>query len=198
MSPRTRRRPKASSAACAPTLGARLRRRRIELGLTIRDVAGKAALTESFLSQLERDRVNPSVASLQRITSALGSSLGRLFDEASPSSGRVVRRSERARLAYPGLRATDYLLSPDLNGRLEMIWAEADTGGGSGDQPYTHEGDEECVVVIKGRMEVWVGDERYILNAGDAVTFSSRVPHKWRNIGRGKLEALWAITPPSY
>jgi len=197
MSPRTRRRSR-SAPARPLTLGARLRRLRLERGLTMKEVARRAALTESFISQLERDRVNPSVASLQRLTAALGTPLGRLFDEASPPEGRVVRRAQRARLTYPGLRATDYLLSPDLSGKLEMIWAEADPGGGSGDQPYVHAGDEECVVVIKGRMEIWVGEERYVLHAGDAITFSSRVPHKWKNVGRGRLEALWAITPPSY
>lgn len=197
MSPRTRWRATARSSRSL-TIGGRLRRRRLEQGLTMREVARRATLTESFISQLERDRVNPSVASLQRITSALGTSLGRLFDEAAPPTGRVVRRSQRARLTYPGLRATDYLLSPDLNGRLEVIWADADRGGGSGDQPYVHEGDEECVVVLRGRMEIWVGDDRYVLRAGDAITFSSRVPHRWKNVGRGKLTALWAITPPSY
>lgn len=164
----------------------------------MKEVAKRAELTESFVSLLERDMVNPSVASLQRVTAALGTSLGALFNEVTPHTGRVVRSSQRARLTYPGLRATDYLLSPDLSGKLEMIWAEADPGGGSGKQPYTHEGDEECVVVIRGRMEVWVGTRRYVLTSGDAITFSSRVPHRWKNIGRGKLEALWAITPPSY
>jgi len=197
MSPRTRRRSRPAPARPL-TLGARLRRLRLERGLTMKEVARRATLTESFISQLERDRVNPSVASLQRLTAALGTPLGRLFDEASPPEGRVVRRAQRARLTYPGLRATDYLLSPDLSGKLEMIWAEAEPGGGSGDQPYAHAGDEECVVVIKGRMEIWVGGERYVLNAGDAITFSSLVPHKWQNVGRRRLEALWAITPPSY
>jgi mannose-6-phosphate isomerase-like protein (cupin superfamily) len=166
--------------------------------LTIKDVAERAGLTESFISQLERSRVNPSVASLQRIAQVLGTPLGRLFDETLPPTGRVVRRAQRARLIYPGLRATDYLLSPDLNGRLEVIWAEAAPGGGSGDEPYRHEGEEECVVVLKGRMEIWVGDERYVLAAGDAITFGSGTPHKWKNVGRGSLEAIWAITPPSY
>jgi len=197
MSPRTRQRP-ATRRLRLPTLGARLRRQRQELGLTIHDVARRAGLTESFISQLERNRVNPSVASLQRIAGVLRTPLGRFFDETGPPTGRVVRRAQRARLTYPGLRATDYLLSPDLSGKLEVIWAEADPGGGSGAQPYTHAGDEECVVVIKGRLEIWVGEDRYILHPGDAITFSSRVPHRWKNAGRGRLEALWAITPPSY
>lgn len=197
MTPRLRRE-MAKTLGGPPSLGDRLRRLRQTRGLTIRDVARAAGLTESFISQLERSRVNPSVASLQRIAQVLGASLGRLFDEMATPNGRVVRRSRRARLNYPGLRATDYLLSPDLNGRLEVIWAEAASGGGSGEEPYTHEGDEECVVVIRGRMEVWVGDERYVLRPGDALTFSSRLPHRWKNVGRGKLEALWSITPPSY
>src|SRR3972149_9716000 len=157
MSPRTRRRSRPVPARPL-TLGARRRRLRLERGLTRREVARRAALTEPFISQLERDRVNPSVASLQRLTAALGTPLGRLFDEAAPPEGRVVRRAQRARLTYPGLRATDYLLSPDLSGKLEMIWAEAEPGGGSGDQPYVHAGDEACVVGIKGRMEIWVGE----------------------------------------
>lgn len=198
MSPRSRRRSRKVLSAPRLSIGERLRGRRTELGLTMKEVATRAELTESFISLLERDRVSPSVASLQRITSALSTSLGALFNEVMPHSGRVVRSSQRARLTYPGLQATDYLLSPDLHGKLEMIWAEVEPGGGSGDQPYTHDGDEECVVVIRRRLEIWVGGKRYVLTAGDAITFSSRVPHRWKNIGRGKLEALWAITPPSY
>lgn len=161
-------------------------------------MARAAGLTESFISQMERSRVNPSVASLQRIAQALDTPLGRLFDEVAAPNGRVVRRAQRARLTYPGLRATDYLLSPDLKGRLEVIWAEAAPGGGSGEEPYSHEGDEECIVVIGGRMEIYVGDERYVLGPGDAITFSSRLPHRWKNVGRGMLKAIWTITPPSY
>jgi transcriptional regulator with XRE-family HTH domain len=197
MSPRAQRTARRAQRL-APTVGERLRRIRLERGLTIKEVAAGASLTESFISQLERSRVNPSVASLQRIAHVLGTSLGRLFDEVVPLAGRVVRRERRARLTYPGLRATDYLLSPDLNGRLEMIWAEAAPSGGSGEEFYSHEGEEECVVVVRGRMEIWVGRERYLLRPGDAITFSSRLPHRWRNVGRGKLEAVWAITPPSY
>lgn len=196
MSPRIRR--AARVPARPPTIGARLRRARQDRGLTIRDVAVGSGLTESFISQMERSRVNPSVASLQRIAHALGMALGRFFDEAMPATGRIVRRERRARLTYPGLRATDYLLSPDLNGRLEVIWAEADPGGGSGEEFYSHEGEEECIVVIRGQMAIWVASEHQVLRAGDAITFSSRLPHRWQNVGRGLLVAVWAITPPSY
>src|SRR3972149_1449664 len=100
MSPRTRRRSR-SAPARPLSLGARLRRLRLERGLTMKEVARRAALTESFISQLERDRVNPSVASLQRLTAALGTPLGRLFDEAAPPEGRGGRPGAAGPPALP-------------------------------------------------------------------------------------------------
>jgi len=164
----------------------------------MKDVAAASDLTESFISQVERDSVNPSVASLLRITAALGVHIADLFDKVNAPNGRVVRRSQRSRLIYPGFGSTDALLSPNLNGRLEVIWGECEPGGSSGDQPYMHPGDEECIVVIKGKLEVCVGEERYVLKAGDAITFGSRTPHKWKNVGRGRMVAIWIVTPPSY
>jgi transcriptional regulator with XRE-family HTH domain len=181
-----------------PSLGAKLRILRRSRGLTMKDVANASELTESFISQVERDSVNPSVASLLRITAALGVHIADLFDQAGKRNGRIVRRTQRSRLIYPGLASTDALLSPNLEGKLQVTWAESEPGGSSGDQPYTHPGDEECIVVIKGTLAVWVGDERYTLKAGDAITFESRTPHKWQNVGRGRMEAIWVVTPPSY
>jgi transcriptional regulator with XRE-family HTH domain len=181
-----------------PTLGTKLRNLRHDRNLTMKEIAGLSGLTESFISQVERDSVNPSVASLLRICEALGVHIAHLFDPPSKPGGRVVRSSERSRLSYPGFASTDALLSPDLNGKLEVLWAESDPGGSSGDQYYTHPGDEECIVVIKGSLELWVGEEHHVLHAGDAITFESRTPHRWKNPGRGKMEAIWVVTPPSY
>ena len=181
-----------------PSLGAKLRNIRRSLGLTMKDVAAASDLTESFISQVERDSVNPSVASLLRITSTLGVHIADLFDRAEKPNGRVVRRSQRSRLIYPGLASMDALLSPNLEGKLQVTWAESEPGGSSGDQLYTHPGDEECIVMIKGALELWVGDERYVLKEGDAITFESRTPHKWKNVGRGRMVAIWIVTPPSY
>ena len=180
------------------TLGTKLRNLRHERSLTMKEVAALADLTESFISQVERDSVNPSVASLLRICEALGVHIANLFDAPAKPSGRVVRSSERSRMVYPGFASMDALLTPDLNGKLEVIWAESGPGGSSGEQYYTHPGDEECIVVIRGSLDIWVGEECHILHAGDAITFESRTPHRWKNAGRGKMEAIWVVTPPSY
>jgi mannose-6-phosphate isomerase-like protein (cupin superfamily) len=52
--------------------------------------------------------------------------------------------------------------------------------------------------VIRGKLDFWVGEEHYLLEPGDALTFESRIPHKNRNPGPGRTEVLWVMTPPSY
>ena len=64
-----------------------------------------------------------------------------------------------------------------------MILSTIEPGGGTGDEAYTHDSDEEVVIVLEGRLELWVGDEHHLLEAGDAITYSSRLPHRNRNTG---------------
>jgi transcriptional regulator with XRE-family HTH domain len=179
------------------SLGERIRTMRDKRGQSLKQLAQATSLTQSFLSQVERDLTSPSVASLRRIAEALGTSVATFFTGGSPN-GRLVRKEARAVLVHPKRRWRDSLLTPSLNGKLQVIWSVIEPGGGSGDEPYTHDSDEECVVVIRGKLDFWVGDEHTLLKTGDALTFESRIPHKNRNPGPGRTEVLWVITPPSY
>ena len=178
-------------------LGSRLRWLRRSHRLTLREVASRAAVTESFLSQVERGVASPSVASLQRIAHGLGLSIAQLFAGGS-SAGRVVRRNERRRVSYTDFGALDEFLTPPTAARLQLILSTVEPGGGTGDEPYTHESDEEVVVVLEGELDLWVADEHYRLLAGDTITYSSRLPH--RNLNRGAVAAkvLFCMTPPSF
>lgn len=166
-------------------------------GQTLKEAAQRTGLTQSFLSQVERDLTSPSVASLRKIAEALGTSVATFFVGGSPN-GRLVRRDARPALVHPKRRWRDSLLTPSLIGKLQVIWSEIEPGGGSGDEPYTHDSDEECVVVIRGTLDFWVGEEHHRLKAGDALTFESRIPHKNKNPGPHKAQVLWVMTPPSY
>ena len=130
-------------------LGPRIRALRQARRLTLRDVADRAGVTESFLSQVERDVTSPSIASVQRIARALDLSIAQLFAD-EPSPGRVVRREARRRIAYPGLKAVDEFLTSNMAGRLQVILSTIEPGGGTGEEPYTHDSDEEVVVVLEG------------------------------------------------
>lgn len=178
-------------------LGVRLRSLRTTRSLTLRALARDAGVTESFLSQVERGVTTPSIATLRRIARSLGLSIADLFAETEPA-GLVVRAGERRRIPYPGLGAVDEFLTQGRGGRLQVIMSIVQPGGGTGEEPYTHDSDEEVVIVLEGELDLWVGDEHFHLEQGDALTHSSRIPHRNTNNGPRPARLLFCITPPSF
>jgi transcriptional regulator with XRE-family HTH domain len=178
-------------------IGRSLRAARRRQGMTLRAVADRAGVTESFLSQVERDIASPSIATLRRIAMALGTSIGTLLDSAGPH-GQLVRRADRKIVTYPGLGARDAFLTDGANARLQVIESLIEPGGGTGPDAYAHESDEECLVVLEGSLDLWVGDEEYRLEAGDAIRYPSRVAHRNQNPGPGQARILFVLTPPSF
>ena len=186
-----------ASATAELQLGPRIRALRQARGFTLRELAERAGVTESFLSQVEREVTSPSIASVQRIAGALDLAIAELFVEEAPH-GRVVRRADRRRIAYPGLGAVDEFLTSGLDGRLQVILSTIEPGGGTGDEPYAHDSDEEVVIVLSGRLELWVADEHHVLEEGDTATYSSRLKHWNRNTGDTTAVVLFCVTPPSF
>lgn len=188
----------ARQAPAEPDIGVTIRRMREERQLSLKDLAGKSGLTQSFLSQVERGLTSPSVASLRKVAQAFGVPLAALFQGPVAPENHVVRRDQRRQLVHPGRQWRDYLLTPNLTGKLQVIWSVIEPGGGSGDEPYAHDSDEECVVLLHGRLEFWVGPDHYSLDEGDSIVFESRIPHRNINPGPERAEVLWITTPPSY
>jgi transcriptional regulator with XRE-family HTH domain len=178
-------------------IGRSLREARRRQGMTLRAVADRAGVTESFLSQVERDIASPSIATLRRIATALGTSIGTLLDSAGPHA-HLVRHGDRKVVNYPGLRARDAFLTEGQNARLQVIESLIEPGGGTGAEAYAHESDEECLIVLEGCLELWVGDETYRLEAGDAVRYPSRVAHRNQNPGPQPARVMFVLTPPSF
>lgn len=178
-------------------LGARIRALRVAQHATLRHLAVQAGVTESFLSQVERGVASPSIASVRRIARALGTSIAELF-AADETAGIVVRLRDRRRVVYQGLGAVDEFLTRATDGKLQVIMSTIQPGGGTGDEAYTHDSDEEVLVVLEGVLDLWVGAEHYRLEAGDAVTHPSRLPHHNTNPGPGVARVLFCITPPSF
>jgi transcriptional regulator with XRE-family HTH domain len=181
-----------------PDIGQTIHRMREERQLSLKELAAKSGLTQSFLSQVERGLTSPSVASLRKVAQAFGEPLAALFQGPAPAGQHVVRRDQRRQLIHPGRQWRDYLLTPNLQGALQVIWSVIEAGGGSGDEPYAHDSDEECVVILHGRLEFWVGSDHYTLEEGDSIVFESRIPHRNINPGPDRAEVLWITTPPSY
>jgi transcriptional regulator with XRE-family HTH domain len=177
-------------------VGPRLRQLREQKGMSARQVADLAGLTPAYLSRLENGRVSPTVATLARLVSAMGETMATLFSEAPGADEPVVRLADRHRMRSRGV--LDSQVTPGWATRLEVLESLVDPGQGSSASLHTHAGEEECVLVLEGELELHLGDRRYHLAVGDAATFDCRTPHRWRNRSAEPARVLWIITPASY
>lgn len=178
------------------SVGKELRRVRIRKGLTLKAVAEKAQLSESFLSQLERGQSNASIGSIRRIAVALETTLSELFEEIDGTGTKVLRKNERPSLEY-GTLGRKYLLTSASQKQLEVFIGEFDKGGSTGDEPYSHGDSEELLYVLSGTFEVQVGNEFFRVTKGDCINYRSSNVHRVQNVGEEPGEVMWIISPPS-
>ena len=178
-------------------VGERLRAIRNRRRLTLREVADRAGLSESFLSQVERGRASASIASLRRIADGLGVAMSDLFQPLEPTRARVLRRADRPTLAF-GILGRKMLLTPKPLHELEVFVGELDPGGSTGAEQYAHGDSEELFVVLRGSVLLELGDELHELETGDSIDYRSSTPHRISNAGEDAAEVMWIISPPSY
>jgi transcriptional regulator with XRE-family HTH domain len=180
----------------AAALGPRIRTLRLQRRLTLQEVADKAGITPSALSQIERNHSNPTLSSLKAIAAALGTTIGHLFPAPAASDRLVVRARERKRLS-PRRGITYELLTPDLTGQIEFIVSVYAPGASTGDEAFAYPG-EQCGVVLDGVADVTLHDTVHRLRAGDSIRFDCSVPHRIANPGKSQLRCIWAIIPPTF
>jgi transcriptional regulator with XRE-family HTH domain len=181
----------------SPELGSTVRAQRERRQMTIASLARKVGVSAAAISQIESGAVQPSVATLRRLAAALGVPVFRLFLPVESDAVKVVRRADRSTIGRPQSGAQYQLLSPSLHGQLEVMQVTMDPGQDSASELLSHAG-EECLVIIAGRGVLELSDTVVDLRAGDAATFQGSIPHRLRNVGRGRLTALSIITPPSF
>ncbi len=194
------------SADAVQRLGAQVRELRKARGLTLARLAEASGKSISYLSKVERGLAKPSITALQDIAEALEVAIGWFFqtDGPAPADERpyIVRAARRRRLTYSSMASTDYLgfedhlLSASLEGQLALGVSRYQPGGSTGDDLYSHQG-EEAGLVLQGEIEVCLGDKRFRLRAGDSFSFPSSLPHRFRNPGREEAVLVWANTPIS-
>src|SRR5579862_7792697 len=177
-------------------LGERIRAIRQLRRRTLKEIATAAGISESFLSQLERGRTNATIATLQRLSTALGIEVSDLFTTNTPRP-RVLRREAREFVSW-GRLGRKALLTPKPFHSLEIVVARFEPGGSTGDEPYTHGDSEELLIVVEGQVHVQLGTEVHEVAAGDSVHYQSSTPHRVSNPGDETAEVMFVISPPSY
>jgi transcriptional regulator with XRE-family HTH domain len=189
---------KASSADDALDVGPRLRALREARQLSQREVARLTGVSHSIISQIERGNSSPSVSLLRKVLAGLSLSLGEFFTVSAESRGKVFfRRDELPRIAEGPLRLFQVGGSVRQRHRIQLLHEFYAPGADTGEMLMTHDA-EEGGVIIKGRLEITVGDQIAILGPGDAYYFDSRLPHRMRNRGSVECIVVSACSPPSF
>jgi transcriptional regulator with XRE-family HTH domain len=178
-------------------IGERLREARMSLGISVREVARRAGVSASLVSQIERDKVNPSVATLWELVTVLGLPIGDLFAETSPQPAWP-----KSSTTSPGLHSVVDLesgvrweqLMPQGEPGVEFLKIVYPPGAESCDERslLRHNGREHGCV-LSGLLGVRVGFDEYVLGPGMAISFDATAPHRLWSIGDQTAEAIWLV-----
>ena len=179
-------------------LGDRIRARRKELRMSQSELAERAGMTASFVSQVERGVTSPSIDSLYKISQVLDLPVFHFLLEPETTTP-VVRHHERVRITRPGPELTFQLLTPRTSQRPEASMTEWEPGdpesastSGFGDAT------EEFIYVLQGQLEVRLGEGAYLLGPGDTVCFEGVVLRGMEPRGDQTVRFISVITPPAF
>ena len=177
-------------------VGKQLRAVRTAFGLSQRELAKRAGVTNGMISLIEQDSVSPSVGSLQKILAAFPMTMAEFFTRDMEAGGDVVFRA--GELPDVGTGDIQYRLvaasKPDR--KMSILWETYEPDTDTGEDLLTHSG-EEGGVVVEGKLEVTVAGNTWMLGPGDAYYFDSRLPHRFRNTGKQPARIVSANTPPT-
>jgi transcriptional regulator with XRE-family HTH domain len=178
-------------------IGERLKQIRLRNRLSQRQLARQSGVANATISQIESGKLNPTVSMLKKVLDGIPLRLSEFFSDEPDAPDRVFfRADELTEIADGGV---SYLqVGANLHDRaIQFIRECYQPGAGTGKHEISHEG-EECGLVLRGRLQVTVGDRSQILRAGDAYYFKSNQPHSFLNPGNEPCELISACTPPSF
>ncbi|UWQ15818.1 cupin domain-containing protein [Aliiroseovarius sp. M344] len=187
-------------------VGSKLKAARKAKGLSQRDLAGRAGLTNGAISLIEQNKSSPSVASLKRLLDAVSMTMSEFFseieDEKAPkyffgASEFTELSPQDVGLGDGAERVSLRQLGNASQHSLQVLHETYPPGADTGPDMLAHES-EEAGIVVSGVIEVTVEDQVRVLNPGDGYLFDSRLPHRFRNIGDAPCVVVSACTPPSF
>jgi transcriptional regulator with XRE-family HTH domain len=177
--------------------GHKLRAVRERKGYTLKDVATRATVSESLISQIERNKVSPSIDTLLLIADILDIDYEYLFsDYRQKRKVSIIRKNERGTIRRDGVAFHQLSVNEELSKEFEIeaFLLEVEKNGEKGDREYGHTG-MEFGVILEGQAQLIYGNESYKLEKGDSVYFPSDMPHVLKNSGEEVLKAIWVISP---
>ncbi|WP_370232080.1 helix-turn-helix domain-containing protein [Cognatishimia sp.] len=180
------------------TLGADLRALRKSRGLTLVEVADALGRSVGWMSQVERDKSDPSIGDLRAIAKALDVPMSMLFAHKhvpAEEVGYVVRAGARRKLGSGDVGLTEELLSPDLTDDFEVVHSTFEPN--SRMERPTGRPTQEVGYVISGGLNLRIGDREFSVTAGDSFRIRGE-EYFWHNPNNEPAVVIWVIAPPVY
>lgn len=179
-----------------PKIGRLLKVFREKTGRNQGDIAEKAGISVSMLSQIERGIVAPSIETLVLVCQSLDLDLSELFKKiTSDKPLQIHRNGERLTNELSGVKYEQLVMSTHPVYRAEMFLIEILPGKSTSFRGDGHEG-AEMGYVLAGQAMLTVENEAYAIGEGDSICFNARLPHQLSNSGATKFRAVWSISPP--
>lgn len=178
-------------------LGAYIKNKRVELGLSLRDLAATTGLSATFLSNFERGVANPTLDSLRKVSTALNTPI-LYMTNAPQGTSPVVRYSERRHLNLAKGKIHYEILTPTFTKKMVLFEARIVAEDGNVVAGPLSEPTEECVVMLSGRISIRVAEQTYELEAGDSIYFEGGSLESLMAVGDEEARFISAITPPIF
>jgi transcriptional regulator with XRE-family HTH domain len=171
----------------------RLKELRESRGLSLRELSRLSGLSANTLSMIERGQSSPSVSTLYRLVDALNVPISAVFQN-EPRREAVVFRSasERAQVPFP-LGLWEGLGGEAFVGNVQPFMLSLEGGANSGPHRIVHTG-HEFLICLQGELEYEIGDQHYLLKAGDSLLFAARLEHRWRNPGKVTTKVIIVLS----
>jgi transcriptional regulator with XRE-family HTH domain len=175
-------------------IGSSIRTERERRGISLRQLAARAGLTPSGLSQIERGVMHPSLLSLRRVADSLDMPMfWFVLDHQTTDPDIVVRKADRVAYQVAHMPATIETLTRGLNRALEGMTCTIAPGKHSVAKPVVHQGDE-ITLLLSGELQVEVAGSKYSLGPGDSIYISNGLAHRYVNTGTTDAEAVMVVS----
>jgi transcriptional regulator with XRE-family HTH domain len=167
-------------------VGAQVRRRRRDRGLTLADVAQRTGLNVGYLSQVENDKASPSLETLAALAEALEVPISWFLLDTNPAP-RVVRRAERPERAMPYGGGAMSQVDGGVARDVAIFEGSIEPGERTGF--HAHPGDEHHLV-LAGRVRITQGDTIVEAGPGDYVFLDGTLAHDAETVGEEAARLL--------
>ena len=173
----------------AETIGERIKTLRTGQGMTLAELGEKANLSTSYLSQIERDKTSPSLTTLETIAKSLNIGLRTLF-ETDDEAAFVLRARKETNTPTHRDPVVRQPLMPQI-GNPEIEVYRITFNPRSAPEQIEQFAGEEIIYVLNGELTISIGDERFVLTAGDSIHYDALLFHSWKNESSDFCTIIW-------